>query len=209
MFPRLIALCGVARSGKDTFYQTLARVRPGAIRISIGDIIRHDCQKFILDTTGINVNHCSDTEKEIIRPILVGYGITKRKQTQGKYFREKLEDMMAVISSGSEFNPDVNYFVMTDVRFAEYDYDEPDWVRDNKGLLIHVSRIMGWKPHPLYESYSPDPVYLKAPNDVEAENDPKLRAAADYRVEWENRNDIAMFEEHVNQFLSFVKEVWK
>lgn len=212
MFPRLVALGGVARAGKDTFYQALNRVRPGGIRISIGDIIRQDCKQFIKKTLGINISKCNDFEKEIVRPILVGYGIAKRKASKGTYFTQMMENAMAVHSSKETFNPNVNYFIMTDVRFAENAYDEPEWVKDNKGILVHISRIMeyeygekdeygGWKAH-----RTPIPKFLTPANDTEWANESILKHKADFIVEWENKNDPDMFDTHAKHVLACFDE---
>ena len=201
MHPNLIAIAGISRCGKDTFYQTLIKVKPGGIRISVGDIIREECAEFIKATTGIDPSNCTDKEKEIIRPILVGYGITKRKQTDGGYFVDKLQKKMDYISSQPSFNFAVNYFVITDIRFAEYDYDEPEWVKDINGVLVHIKRILKWVEDVKNETRTP--IYLSAPNKTEEENDPKLCARADFRVEWETRNDEQMFRDTVDKFLNW------
>lgn len=214
MFPELIALGGVARAGKDTFYQTLARLRPGAIRISIGDVIREDCKRFIKGSTSINVHKCTDEEKEIIRPILVGYGISLRKLTSGGYFRTALDELMRDIKESPKWNKD-SYFVMTDLRFAEYEFDEPEWIKCHNGVMIHISRIMSYiegeeDDHGRFNWFNqPKPKYLQPANDTERENDPKIKAKADFVVEWENRNDPAYFEAIVNQALRKIENIQK
>lgn len=196
MNPKIIAIGGVSTCGKDTFFKTLAKLKPGAIRISIGDIIRRDCRNLILYTMGIDVNNCTAVEKELVRPILVGYGISLRNQTKGKYFRDALD---AVVND-SRFNT-TTYFVLTDLRFAEYEYDEPQWVKDHGGVIVHISRytignVTGVGQKVLYKQ----PI-----NDSEAENDPKLKSLADYKVVWQSINEQANFNMHVNGFLDWLK----
>lgn len=196
MFPKLIALTGVATVGKDTFYKTLARVRPGAVRISIADIIRRDCRQWILDCSGIDCNICTPAQKEIIRPILVGYGLARRYNTAGTYFINEMDKLML-----SRPLKDGEYFVLTDARFNEYIVDEPQWIKHTwNGVLVHISqyREQGTFSDDTYK------VYKQPANDTEARNDPKMRAVADYRVDWETLNEEAHFEAHVKDFLEWV-----
>ena len=146
---------------------------------------------------GIDVNACTAEEKELARPILVGYGISLRNQTKGKYFRDGLDAVMA----GYRKSPDT-YFVLTDLRFAEYEYDEPQWVKDHGGVIVHISRYTNCNITGVGQKI----VFKQPINDSEADNDPKLKAIADYRVVWESKNDEANFNMHVNGFLDWLKQ---
>ena len=200
MFPKLIALAGVATVGKDTFYKTLARVRPGAIRISIADTIRSDCHQWILEQTGIDCNTCTPAEKELIRPILVGFANAKRYKTSGRYFIDKMDKVMDgyTLKAGE-------YFVLTDARFNEYAYDEPQWIKKHGGVLVHIMQYAIGDFHSADGAHNFGERLYKLPaNDTEKVNDPKVWAAADYRVAWEKLNSEAHFEAHVNKFLDWL-----
>jgi hypothetical protein len=164
---QIIGLAGVAKAGKDTFYQGLVKAYPQYkfARVSIGDLIRQDLKDFILTHTGINVWRATPEEKEQIRPLLAWYGDIKRKQTRGMYF---LNQVFALLP---QFK-DVDYVVITDVRFKEFEFDEPDWIQELNGKVIHIQRKL------------PDGTYAQPANNLEKENDPKVRDAADMTVSW-------------------------
>jgi hypothetical protein len=165
---QFIGLAGVAKAGKDTFYQGLVRAYPQYkfARVSVGDIIRNDLNDFILKHTGISVWNASPQEKEQIRPLLAWYGDIKRKQTKGMYF---LDQIFALVSSQHK---DVDYAVLTDIRFKEFPFDEPDWIHNLNGKVIHIQRQL------------PDGTYAQPANDLERVNDPKVRDAADMTISW-------------------------
>jgi hypothetical protein len=165
--PKLIGISGVSRVGKDSFFQGLKAAYPNVNfgRLSVGDIIRKDVADFVFEATGIDVFDCTDEEKEITRPVLVWYGNVKRKQTQGRYFIDLLEEKRkeyAVLT-------DVDVLAVTDVRFCEYQYDEVHWIKEN-GFLIHLTRVL------------PDGRMLPPNNILESTNNELLKNAATYAL---------------------------
>lgn len=166
---KLIGLAGVAKAGKDTFFQALRRAYPQYkfARLSLGDQIRHDLADFCIDTTGINIFNPTSEEKEFIRPLMAWYGDAKRKLTKGRYFIDKVQ-----VKIDSGYYSHADYGVVTDIRFKEFEWDEPEWIKKEGGILIHIQRQL------------PDGSYTQPANDLERLNDPKLRNCADMTMSW-------------------------
>lgn len=164
----LIGISGVAKAGKDTFYQGLKDAYPDTkfFRFSVGDEIRHDLYHFIWDNFRKDVNALTPEEKEQFRPLLAWYGDIRRKQSNGQYFIRKFEDTI------NQYN-DMDYtIVITDIRFKEFEFDEPDFIKKYGGTLFHLTRIL------------PDGTEAQPANDLERLNDPKVKAIADRRIIW-------------------------
>lgn len=192
---KIIGLTGVAKAGKDTFYRGLVSAYPNMhfARLSVGDIIRAKLCDFIFNETGITVWSCTPQEKELIRPILAWYGDVKRKQSQGRFFLDRIEEMCEMDSVKK-----CDYAVITDVRFKEFLFDEPDWIHSKSGTLIHIKRIID-NPN----SFSPTDGYSFAPpaNDLERDNDPKVLEHSDIKVIWPTFLPSENFDERVVQYV--------
>lgn len=132
-FPKIIALSGYAGSGKDTFADALClelinacyRAEPKGF----ASFIREDTNKFIYDNFQISV-HTQDRElKEIIRPIINGYGDARCRQDQ-RYFCKRMEEWIGYDDGFTEF------LVITDLRRVH----ELEWVKEKKGNTYFLER---------------------------------------------------------------------
>lgn len=167
---KIIGVSGVARSGKDTFSNGIVNycesIGLKAIRVALADAVKEDLYDFLIEKFGISSFTSEDAEKNIIRPFLVAYGCAKRELTKGRYWTDLLHRK---ILAEKDF---YDVFVISDIRFNEYEEDEASWVRNEmRGKLIHLTRMhsMG---------------FVSAANETEAANDPKVKLAADKLVEW-------------------------
>jgi hypothetical protein len=182
MCKKVIGICGVARSGKDSFCNLACEILKkeyGLIgtRYALADALKDDMRDFLFDKVGIDVYTTDDDEKKIIRPLLVEYGRCKRIQTKARYWTSKVEKQIR----DDEFS-DIAF--VTDVRYAEYELDELQWIRKSMGgKLVHVSR------YDLNEFN--EKVFIKPPNIDEERNDPILWQHADVKFQWKNvtKND--------------------
>jgi hypothetical protein len=163
----VVSLAGCAKVGKDTFFKLMADLYPGAVRLSIGDIIRQDCAQLILDRFDIEVFNATPEQKEIIRPILAGYGKAQQDATKGKYFTDILD---VTIES---LRDDKKYFILTDCRYM----NEVEWLRSKNGVLVYITRV------------NKNGEDIIPANEFEADNDISLRLAADYRIKWHTRDN--------------------
>ena len=93
--PRLIGIAGFARSGKDT----AAKILQQKIKerwdidmkiVSFAKALKQDCDPFLQKHLGISAFSEIPLEKEIIRPILVAYGQSMKKDLATLYGSTKL-----------------------------------------------------------------------------------------------------------------------
>jgi len=183
----MIGLTGVARSGKDTFYSILKRYLEEkgikSQRLAFADALKNELYEFTKDKFKIDLLNCSPENKEIMRPLMVAYGKCRRIQTEGKYWTSTIQ-------------PEVNKLIannivpiVTDVRYIEYKDDEYSWLKSYNGILIHISRKLD------------DGSLVLPANAEEKSNDNKLKAVADYSINWETCQDVNFLYELMQKHL--------
>jgi hypothetical protein len=168
-----IGLSGVAGAGKDLFFSLLKRAliknEIRVYRLALADSLKCEVSSFLLKEYGVNIFDCDRATKNLYRPFLVFHGKIKRSQTNGRYWIDK-------ISSRIDSKEKHKIFCITDIRYAEFKKDELYWLREEKkGILVHVSQ---------YSIEGNNKIFKLPPNEDEAKNDPILKNAADYKVEW-------------------------
>jgi hypothetical protein len=195
---KIIGLCGLAKSGKDTMCDSIINVCKTygivATRYSIADILRTMLEKDIKEKFNINVWECSASEKEIFRQFLVDVGLEKRNESNGKYLTNLLQKQI-----DDDLHSDI--IIITDIRYDQYPEDEVYWVKTkNNGKLVHIKLKVG-------EDELGNPVFISPPNIQEATNDPLLQEKADYHVEWDRIHLSKSFSECQIYYQMVAKEV--
>ena len=71
---RLIGICGVARSGKDTLAEIILNHKGGGKILSIADALKRDLDPLLKKRIGHSAFSEDPAIKKIIRPLLVCYG---------------------------------------------------------------------------------------------------------------------------------------
>lgn len=190
--PIIIGVGGFARAGKDTFVKVARKIveQNGYVthKAAFADALKTDLSEFLMKYYGINVWTEDTQEKSIIRPILVAHGCQKRIQTDGKYWVDKIDEVI----ERSEFLENTVLFI-SDCRFP----NEIDWMHKKwNGWFVHLKKYSTGKERLFHGGEWEDVIYYdKAPNDEEAKNDPICEKKADFRLELEN---ITEREERVN-----------
>jgi hypothetical protein len=184
-----IGLCGVAKSGKDLFCNLLINNLSfhgfKAKRFALADRLKNDL-KPIFDKLNIDIWNCNANNKELVRDLMVAYGKAQRIKSEGKYWTRMLTTEIEA--------DDCDVAIVTDIRYDVYPQDELYWCKEKMGgVLVHISRFN------LLEGVK---TFIQPPNQDELANDPKLKAAADYCVEWHTGIGDAM--SYVNAFSRFV-----
>jgi hypothetical protein len=119
-------------------------------------------------------------DKTQFREFLVWYGDLKRKQSNGRYWIDKLDRRI------STYEGDVA--IVTDVRYDHYDKDEVHWIKEEKqGLLIHLKRFK--RDDTNFNQFT------QPANNHEKMNDNSLYEKADINITWETvknprKNDV-------------------
>ena len=162
----MIGLCGMARSGKDSFFNyskaIFGELGVHTVRVAFADALKEECNDFLRDNVGISSFTEDPVEKMLIRPFLVTYGThLRRKINQSCWISKVKPKVNGLISSG--LVP-----VITDVRYE----NEVEFVKKQGGVIIHISRS-GVKP----------------PNEEEKTMDPKLKKLADIKLSWPTLGD--------------------
>ena len=196
---RFVGLSGFATVGKDLFFSILSSNYPSA-RFSLGDVLKAEVRQKILNEDGVDILNCNSQDKKKIRPKLVKYGTDKRRETEGKYFTDKMDLIIKNTFTLSKIP------VITDIRYKEFENDEIEWLKnDLGGVLVYIKK---------YKIISGEKVYTEAPNESEKKNDPLLRENADYTIDWQEvekaedftaiKNNLAP---HIKKFIDWYSKV--
>ena len=161
---KALGLCGVARSGKDTFFNTvkpyLTSMGYEPIRFSFADALKDDVFDFLQEKAGISSFTEDSLEKKLIRNFLVAYGSHLMREINPRYWINKVESEVRM-RMRSGLLP-----VFTDVRYE----NEVDWINnDLGGKSIHIERLDN-----------------PPANKEEEENDPILKLKASASFKWSN-----------------------
>lgn len=170
--PFVIGVSGVATAGKDTFFLALEKyLTANGVKIkrfAFADALKNEIDPFMKSSYGISAWTTDPVEKKMIRPMLVAHGGIRRSQSRGTHWTNIVTPAVKeAIANG--IVP-----VITDVRYAEYECDEVNWLNNLGGKLVYVSR---------YTVQSGMRVFVQPPNADEARNDPLLRTAAFFSIE--------------------------
>jgi len=167
---KIIAISGVGRAGKDSFFRFASEylhsqgVTTG--RWAFADELKRDMDSFITEKFGFSAFTEDTAEKNKIRPLLVEYGRIRRNESRGQHWLKTIEPSIL-----AEEGPQVRF--ITDLRFAKYgETDELNFVKKSGGNVIHVRR------------YSTNGFVQEPANKEEEDNDPLIWRAADLRFEW-------------------------
>ena len=133
---KVIGLCGVAQSGKDTFCDIARRLFLEqdiiARRLSFADALKGDTDEFLQDKVGISAFTTDLEEKTLIRDFLVAYGTKLMRKKDENCWIKKLEAQV------KDYMRNNIVTIITDVRYP----NELSWVQDTlKGKCLHLSRI--------------------------------------------------------------------
>ena len=164
--PLIFGIGGFARCGKDTLGKHLINKlnKSGfpALNISFATELKKDLDPFLKDKLNISAFTDSNSEKELIRPMLVCWGTDTCRKIDPDYWIKKIEKQVK-----SSINNKI-IVVITDVRYE----NEVKWIKDNGGFMIHLSR-MGQKPS----------------NFQERSNDPIVKRNSDHIIRWKTFTD--------------------
>ena len=99
---KVIGLSGLAGSGKDLFFSIAQKIltesNQSCARYSLGDILKKETRQFIIDNYHIDILECSREEKNFVRPFLVTHGSILRTKTKGRYFVDKMNKILWLIT---------------------------------------------------------------------------------------------------------------
>ena len=189
----IIGLGGVATVGKDTLFSLLKDrlFSKGRIvtRFAFADNLKKEIAPILLKEFGLDVFNLTPEEKKLVRPFMVWWGCTKRH----------FDPMYWVNSVNESLNRDTisDVKVITDVRFE----NEADWVHDIGGRVVHIERT-------IYVPTYGTNMCIPPANDEETANDPKVRAKADFFVEWPTvvpHRKLQELEKYIDEVANYIE----
>lgn len=133
----LIAVGGYARTGKDTMYELIARYSEEFLnlpcrKLKFAGALKEQVREECMEKFGIDSFTEKDSEKEIIRPLLVETGRKKREEDVDYWAKQ-------VLDQSRPLEPGVN--VITDLRFEnelkvvlDYDPEATVLILDKPGI---------------------------------------------------------------------------
>lgn len=196
----VIGISGVAGAGKDLFFSLLRRALSergiDASRYALADELKNEIAPLLLNLYGIDINSCDREIKDLYRPLLVFHGKVRRRETEGRYWTDKVSYKIK-----SENVSGVS--CITDIRYDFYEKDELFWLKnDMGGILIHIS---------LFKMENGEKITKLGANDEETKFDPILKSKADYNIEWElsdssQGNSESKLLRHVDDFLFWLNK---
>ena len=179
---KLIGISGFARSGKDTFYQrskiALEKEDYKACRFAFADALKSECNEILSKYTEISAFTENKTEKKLVRPLLVEYGMMRRSIDENCWIKKIQPEVEKKVNEGY-------YVFITDVRFK----NEADWIVANDGILINLTR------HEIGPA-----------NHEEHKQLHRMRELISHKIYWETfgENDLDKCDEYIIPFLSQV-----
>ena len=189
MNTNIIGLSGVAGSGKDLFFEIMLKKIPNLKKLSLASALKSELREELLRDYGVDINDCTREEKNKVRQRLVDYATEKREETGGRHWIEKLNDLTQKTKEP---------ICVTDIRYDDYEFDEVHWLkRELGGVLVHIQR---------FDFLNNNKKFIEGANEEERRNDPKLKAKADYSLEWPSFDSYAEEQAtgHVESFLAWV-----
>lgn len=207
MLKTVIGLSGTAGSGKDLFHYLLSK-RINAERFALADELKIELRDTIQKLYGVDILSCSREQKNALRDFLVFHGDYRRKQTNGRYWIDKLQKKINNQADVFKLNGINNQIVcVTDVRYQFYEKDEIYWLKEEMGgILVHIKKYT--------LDNAGNKIFTAPPNEHEAKNDPLLQKAAHYKIEWpdisgQTENYESGLSEYIDGFVNFLKNSGK
>ena len=175
---KIIGISGLAGDGKDTICEVLeAFFKISGYQfqqISLADKLKQECSAACKEMFGIDPTSCSREDKDKIRDYIVFYAKVKRVESKGKHWTAIVDK---IIKNDKVRGQDKKIYCIPDIRHAYYPEDEAQWIKSNKGFIIHVKKYE-------IQSFSPHCVKYSNPiNQEEAFNTPMVEEIADFILE--------------------------
>jgi hypothetical protein len=199
---KILGLAGNAGAGKDEFCKCCIKLMEingiRCQRLSIADVLKNEMKEFIKDKFEIDIINASREEKNIVRGLLVEYGLVKRNLSNGRYFTQKLEKAMEILSRGKR---QIQHYIISDIRYCDENFleDELYWLKHIvNGKLCFIERIKGYDERD-------SPILCPPANEMEAFYHPILKENSDFLVEWETVEDVNYREAFANSILKEIE----
>jgi len=138
----LIAIAGLARSGKNTLANLIERELDPNLKIkqfSFAKVLKENLNK-ITFSKDFETNFLSDECKDIKRPLMIEYGNFMRKVSKGEFWWKELK-----LQVDQFFDSSGDVSIITDFRFFEFENDEYHFIKNYdkenvKSIIVAMDR---------------------------------------------------------------------
>jgi hypothetical protein len=187
----LVGIGAIARVGKDTLADILLEIASdkgiAAKKFPLAHALKLDLDDFLSEKCNMDVWTNDSNEKAIFRDLLVAYGKIQRFRTDGTYWTNIVTTLIDDwVSRCCDSEPALA--IVPDVRYAVYDTDEVNWVKNNSGILINLERQV--VTHGKVE-------HIEPANTDEAINCTKVKKVCNIQYCWDTVEDMATLKEEV------------
>ena len=107
-----IALTSTRGCGKDTLYSHFAALDPCFSRYAFADCLKEDLRPLLLEQFGFDILNCTNAQKELVRGILIAYGMAWRALDPLHWVRKVVDQIREDVARDPLVIP-----CITDVRF--------------------------------------------------------------------------------------------
>lgn len=134
---KVIGITGTRGVGKDTLFRLLNELDPRFTRFAFADKLKSDLFQLVFTQFGYDMNHLTSEQKEVVRHLLIGYGMSWRAADPLHWVKEVADQI-------NTKNLEVIPFI-TDFRFEnEVKYFQERY--GNEFFLINLKRQNGPEP---------------------------------------------------------------
>lgn len=174
----MFGISGYARSGKDTFGESLVKILANyqikAKTYALATQLKYDIDFLTKGDFKISAFTKDDSEKKIIRPLLVGYGESWR--------RANPDHWIEILDCNLEPR---TLAIITDIRYE----NEADYILENQGFLLNLNRS------------NLDGTFVGPANEEEKLNAPKVKEKSSFELCWGTISDQKIIDEIVESFI--------
>ena len=179
--PLVLGISATRQSGKDTLVGHILDIDPRCYRVAFADRLKRDVAPLIREEMGFNPDNLTPEQKEIVRPLWIGWGMAQRARDPLHWVKIVTREIQETWKFASQAIP-----ACADFRFC----NEVAHFRDTFGpafVLINLTR----------EGAPP-------PTDEEEKHYRQVAAMADYHLNWGNNTKEERLE-IAHQVLTFAR----
>lgn len=165
--PFVIGITATRCSGKDLLYQRFRDLSPRFIRYAFADQLKVDLEPLVRDKFGWDMQSLDAKQKEIVRPILIAYGMAQREIDPLYWVKIVCNSIDRVANYDLEYARQFIH-VITDVRFE----NEEEYMRQKYGASFKLVALRRYDAPP--------------PTQEEEKHYLKVEGRADCRLVWGN-----------------------
>jgi len=139
---KIIGIAGAARAGKDSLGRVLCEnsdPRFPLLRGAFADELKREIFDFIWGNFKIDIFTCTNEEKTIIRPLLIGHGEARRAQNPDYWVKKLFENLSETVETwidGRSETVVVQGYCITDVRYL----NEARYIQKEGGKIVFLER---------------------------------------------------------------------